>query len=395
MASIVLPGDLASNWTIGRRMHDYLIIGAGISGTAAAYELAASGKVLLIEAETSPGYHSTGRSAALFTRNYGNEVVRRINQASHDFFLSPPPGFCSHPLVTPRGALTVAPPGQEARLDAILRLSTPGHEIIPVTKAQALELAPLLRPERVALAAHEPGVADIDVAGLHQGYLRGFRERGGQLLCGRRVERLERIQGGWKATAGDASFAGRTVVNAAGAWAGELAAMAGASPVGIVAKRRTAIVVDAPEGMKVAGMPAVDFIGSDAYLKPDARRIMASPGDQTPSEPQDAQPDEFDIAVLADWLETETFIKVRRIGSSWAGLRTFVADESPVVGFDRNADGFFWLAAQGGYGIMMAPALAKAAAGLIAGNGLPDDLVAAGLSPDDIDPARPKLSTSC
>ena len=376
-------------------MYDYLIIGAGISGAAAAYELAAHGTVLLIEAETTPGYHSTGRSAALFTRNYGNGVVRRINQASHDFFLGPPAGFCEHPLLTPRGSLTIAGPGQEAGLDAILQLSAPGHEIEPVTAAKALRLAPVLRPERVAMAAHEPGVTDIDVAGLHQGYLRGLRQRGGQLLCGMRVEHLAQIAGGWQATAGEKVVTGRIIVNAAGAWAGHVGNMAGAASIGLVPKRRTAIVVDAPEGINVADMPAVDFIGSDAYLKPDAGRIMASPGDQTPSEPQDCQPDEFDVAVLADWLETETLVKVRRIGSSWAGLRSFVADESPVVGFDSKAGGFFWLAGQGGYGIMMAPALAQAAAGLILNDALPDVLTMTGLSKADLDPARSGLQAGC
>ncbi len=369
-------------------MYDYLIIGAGISGAAAAYELAPHGKVLMIEAETMPGYHSTGRSAALFTRNYGNAVVRRINQASHDFFLHPPAGFCTSPLLTPRGSLTIAGPGHEAGLDAILALSSQGHEIERITAARALELAPLLRPGGVASAAYEPGVTDIDVAGLHQGYLRGFRKRGGTLLGGKRVDHLERVEGGWRVVAGDTVLAARIVVNAAGAWAGLVGDMAGAISTGLVPKRRTAIVVDAPPGMLTSAMPAIDFVGSDAYIKPDAGRIMASPGDQTATEPQDAQPDELDVAMLVDWLETETCIKVKRIGSSWAGLRSFVADEQPVVGFDAQAEGFFWLAGQGGYGIMMAPALAKAVAGLINTDALPSFLLDANVTKADIDPRR-------
>jgi D-arginine dehydrogenase len=373
---------------IGAIMYDYLIIGAGISGASAAYELAAHGKVLMVEAEAMPGYHSTGRSAALFTRNYGNPVVRRINQASHAFFLNPPAAFCDRPLLTPRGSLTIAGPDGDGTLDAILALSTEGHEIERITAARALEMAPLLRPERVACAAYEPGVADIDVAGLHQGYLRGFRQRGGTLVCGKRVEALERAKGVWRVVAGDAIFGARIILNAAGAWAGRIGDMAGAASISLVPKRRTAIIVDAPPGLQISAMPAIDFIGSHAYLKPDAGRIMASPGDQAPSEPQDAQPDELDIAVLVDWLETETLIKVRRIGSSWAGLRSFVADEKPVIGFDAKADGFFWLAGQGGYGIMMAPALAQAAAGLILGDALPQQLRDANIDRTDLDPAR-------
>ncbi|MFM9973020.1 MAG: NAD(P)/FAD-dependent oxidoreductase [Beijerinckiaceae bacterium] len=369
------------------------MIGAGISGASAAYELASHGKVLLLEAETSPGYHSTGRSAALFTRNYGNPIVRRINQASHDFFLNPPEGFCEQPLLSPRGALTVAPPGQESGLEAILSLSAVGHEIELVSAARALELAPLLRTERVACAAYEPGVTDIDVASLHQGFLRGFKKRGGSLQCGHRVEQLERRHGAWHAKAGDTSIRARIIVNAAGAWADEIGRLAGARPIGLVPKRRTAIIVDAPPDMQTTNMPTVEILGNDAYLKPDAGRIMASPGDQTPSAPQDAQPDEFDIAVLVDWLETETRIKVRRIGSSWAGLRSFVADEVPVLGYDAQADGFFWLAGQGGYGIMMAPALARVTAGLILGKPLPQQLQDFGINRADLDPVRVLIST--
>jgi D-arginine dehydrogenase len=151
---------------------------------------------------------------------------------------------------------------------------------------------------------------------------------------------------------------------------------------------RTAIVVDAPAEISVTGMPAIDFIDSDAYLKPDAGRIMASLGDQTPCEPQDAQPDDYDVAVLVDWLETRTHITVKRIGSSWAGLRSFVQDETPVVGFDSHIEGFFWLAGQGGYGIMMAPALAKAAAGLILADELPRFLLDSNVSKADLDPRR-------
>lgn len=369
-------------------MYDYLIVGAGISGAGAAYELALHGKVLLLEAEDMPGYHSTGRSAALFTRNYGNPVVRRINQASQPFFLNPPPGFCAGPLLAPRGLLTIAGPGNEAGLDAILDLSTSGNEIARVTAARACALAPLLRPERVAGAAYEAGVTDIDVASLHQAYLRGFRKRGGVLACAERIERLERVQGVWRAASAQTVHTGKVIVNAAGAWAGHIGDLAGAKSIAIIPRRRTAILVDAPPDLKIAQMPAVDFIGSQAYLKPDAGRIMASPGDESACAPGDAQPEELDIALVADWLDTETVIKVRRIASSWAGLRSFASDESPVVGYDPGIEGFFWLAGQGGYGIMMAPALARLTAALVLGGDLPRDLADTGLGADDLSPGR-------
>jgi len=367
---------------------DYLIIGAGISGAAAAYELAQFGSVILIEAESAPGYHSTGRSAALYTPNYGGAIVRRLNQASSAFFTDPPAGFCEQPLLTPRGSLAVAAPGEEDGLDPILNLSVAGDEIEKVTAARALELAPLLRPERVAAAAYEKGVMDIDVGSLHQGYLRGFKRRGGVVICDKRVERLDRPNTHWQAVAGDTIVSGRVVVNAAGAWAGQIGEMAGAISIGLVPKRRTGIIVDAPLAMNVGAMPAIEYIGSDAYLKPDAGRIMASPGDQTPTEPQDARPEELDMAVLVDWLERETRVSVSRIAHSWAGLRSFVADETPVVGFDDTAPDFFWLAGQGGYGIMMAPALGRATADLIVSGSLPADLREGGIDENDLSPAR-------
>ena len=368
--------------------YDYLVIGAGISGAAAAHELAASGTVALIEAEAMPGYHSTGRSAALFTPNYGSATVRLINKTSQAFFLEPPADFCDGPLLTRRGMLTVAAPGEEEHLAPILDLSSAGYEIERLDAARTLALAPLLRPERVAASAYESGVMDIDVALLHQGFMRGFRRRGGLVVCGKRIERLDRSDGLWTASAGDFSISGRIVVNAAGAWAGQVGDMAGAGPIGLVPKRRTAIIVDAPPGLDIAAMPAVDFVAGDAYVKPDAGRLMASPGDQTPIEPQDVQPDEWDVAVLVDWLQRETLVSVSHIGRSWAGLRSFVADQAPVVGYDAGAPDFFWLAGQGGYGIMMAPTLGRAAAGLIVSGCLPADLLATGLRERDLSPRR-------
>lgn len=367
---------------------DFLIIGAGISGAAAAYELAQRGSVVLIEAESAPGYHSTGRSAALYTPNYGGEVVRRINHASGAFLTAPPAGFCEYPLLTPRGCLTVAAPGEEDGLLPILNLSGSGGDVELVAAARVLELAPLLRPERVAAAAYERGVMDIDVATLHQGFLRGAKRRGGDVICGKRVECLDRPNGHWRVSAGDAIVTGRVIVNAAGAWAGQIGEMAGAAPIGLVPKRRTAIIVEPPAAMNVETMPAIDFVGGDAYLKPDAGKIMACPGDQTPTEPQDARPDEMDLAVLVDWLERETRVSVSRIAHSWAGLRSFVADETPVVGFDTTAPDFFWLAGQGGYGIMMAPALGRATADLIVSGHVSPDLRDGGIEVSNLSPAR-------
>ncbi|CTQ48561.1 NAD(P)/FAD-dependent oxidoreductase [Jannaschia donghaensis] len=369
-------------------IHDVIVIGAGMAGASTAFELSSEASVLLLEAETQPGYHSTGRSAALFTRNYGSPLVRRINALSEPFFRDPPAGFIEGPLLHRRGAVAVASPGSEDRLDALLTAGTTDDPVGEISCADALAMIPFLRPERVARAVTEPGVTDIDVASLLQAYLRGFRARGGLIATSARITALARVGGVWAVTAGGVTHRAPTVVNAAGAWADAVGAMAGAAPIGLVAKRRTAIVIDAPTGVDVAALPCVDFVATDAYIKPEAGKLMASPGDATPDVAQDVRPDEMDIAVLADWIGRETTIEVRRISHSWAGLRSFVPDEGPVVGRAPEIDGFVWNAGQGGYGIMMAPTLARAAAAACFDRGLPDDMAAAGLRFEDLSSDR-------
>lgn len=346
-------------------VYDFLIVGGGIAGASAAYALAARGTVLLLEAEDNTGYHATGRSAALFTRNYGGSVVRRVNAASAEFFRAPPRGFCPTPLLTPRGCLTVAQGEDTTDLDVLLAMSEPGEDVVRIDPDAACAMVPFLCPDRVSHAVYEANVADIDVATLHMSYLKGARAHGAQVRTKHAVTALTPTAAGWSVQAAGNSYAAAHVINAAGAWAEQIGAMAGARPIGLIAKRRTAIVIDAPPGIDCSTLPAVDFAGSDAYLKPDGGRLMASPGDATPVEPHDAWPDDIDIAKFADWIERETRLKVQKIRHSWAGLRSFVADEAPVVGFDPQVQNFFWLSGQGGYGIMMAPTLATLTAALI------------------------------
>lgn len=364
--------------------YDFLVVGAGLSGTAAASELADHGSVLLIEAEATPGYHATGRSAALFTPHQGTALVQAINRASAAFFSKPPDGFTDHPLLARRGGLTIAEPGQEHLLQDLLALSAPGREVHPIDVTTAMTLAPILRAERIGAAVHEPGVADIDVAALHQGYLRSLKRRGGRLVCGQRISALDHQGGLWTARAPEMQVQARVVVNAAGAWADHVAALADVRPIGLVPKRRTAIIVDGFPGLDPRTMPTVDFTATDAYFKPDGGRIMASLGDQETVEAQDIRPDEWEIALLADWLQRETRLSVKRICHSWAGLRSFVPDDSPVVGYDDAAQDFFWLAAQGGYGIMMAPTLGRAASALIRHQDLPEELAVEGIEAADL-----------
>lgn len=363
-------------------IYDFLVIGGGMAGASAAYELAEHGRVLLLEAESTTGYHATGRSAALFTRNYGGPVVRQINAASADFFRSPPLGFCETPLLTPRGCLTVSFGDHDAELDALLALSEPGEEIRLIDQSEACAMVPFLQKDRVSRAVFEENVTDIDVATLHLSYLKGAKARGAIIMTGNPVTAMSHDGSIWSVQTTNTRFSAKQVINAAGAWADHIGAMAGAGPIGLIPKRRTAIIINGPDGLDCTTLPAIDFAGNDAYIKPEAGKLMASPGDATPSEPMDAWPEDMDIAVLADWIQRNTTIGVTRIEHSWAGLRSFVADESPVVGADTALPDFFWLAAQGGFGIMMAPVLARLTAEICSGTeGRYRDLFAKSLSP--------------
>lgn len=357
--------------------YDFLIIGGGISGAAAGYELALHGKVAIIEAETHAGYHSTGRSAALYTPNYGPDLVRAISQISLPFLQQPPSGFTEHSLLSPRGMLTVLPTDTEHTQQTLLDRT--GANFIGLTQEQTLNMVPFLRANRVGGAIYEEGVLDMDVGSLHQGYLRGFKQRGGTLLTNTRVTSIVRNSSHWEIASDHAQYHGRVLVNAAGAWADEVGVMAAASTIGLEPKRRTAILIDMPDNVGNGLIPAMDFHRIDNYIKPESGKLMVSPGDETPVKAQDIQPEEMDIAVLVDWLEKETTIDVTRIEHSWAGLRNFVADGTPVVGYDNAIEDFFWLAGQGGYGIMMSAPLARASAAILTKNQLPKDFVDVGI----------------
>ncbi len=371
---------------------DFLVIGAGIAGASAAYELAAFGRVLVLERESQPGYHTTGRSAALFTETYGNATMRALTCASKAFLASPPAGFASVPLLAPRGTLLAARADQRAALErTFAECSALVGNLELWTGAQVRERVPVFTEAQVDGGLWEPDAMDIDVHALHQGFLRGLRARGGEVVCNAEVVALEREGETWRVETRGERYAAPIVVNAAGAWADEIGRLATAGPIGLVPKRRTAITFDPPRGASIERWPAVIDVDEQWYFKPDAGRILASPADETPSAPCDAQPDEYDVAVLIDRITTATTLAVARIHAKWAGLRSFVADKTIVAGFDPRRPGFFWLAGQGGYGIQTAPAAGRVAAALARGEPLPEDVQALGVRADDLAPDRPAL----
>lgn len=373
------------------RQADVIVIGAGIAGASIAAELATSLDVVLLEREGQPGYHTTGRSAALFSQIYGPPPIRALSRASAGFLWSPPDGFATHPLLAPRRVLMT---GRQDQTEAVARAfeDVRGRgDVELMTGADARRLMPLLRAEHSVAVLAENDAADIDVHALHHGYLRRFKEAGGTLETAREVEALERDAHGWRLETRNGSYRATVVVNAAGAWADEIARMAGAAPVGLVPKRRTAMVVDGPDGLVDDAWAMVVDIDEQFYLKPDAGRLLISPADETPSPPCDAQPEELDIAICIDRIEQAFDLEIRHIVNKWAGLRSFVADKVPVVGFDRDVPGFFWLAGQGGYGIQSSPAVARLAAALLTGQPVPGDIAAEGLDAADLSPARPAI----
>jgi len=372
---------------------DVAVVCGGMAGASAAFEIGARRRVVVLEREAFCGYHSTGRSAASFTENYGNAVIRRLARAGRAFFERPPPGFAEVPLVVRRGIMTIGRADQLAALAGAFergRASVP--DLVEMDPADAVARVPILRSDYVAGAFLEPRSLDIDVHAVHQAFLKGLRERRGTLLTDAEVLALERRGGLWRIETRAGSLEAAILVDAAGAWADELAVLAGARPIGLTPKRRTAFLVEVPAESAVASWPLVDDVGEKFYFKPDAGRLLVSPSDATASPPTDAQPEELDVAIGLERIERATTLKVKRVSHKWAGLRSFVSDGSPVAGWDGEIDGFYWLAAQGGYGIKTAPALARFSAALIAHKALPHDLAGAGLDEGALAPARCRLS---
>lgn len=368
---------------------DWLIVGGGIAGASIGCRLAPHGRVLLLERESQPGYHSTGRSAALFMESYGTPQVRALTMASRAFLENPPDGFTEHPVLGARGAMMVATHGEEAELQAhwdVLRALSPNGRLLDA--GGACELTPVLRRDKLVGAVYEPDAVDMDVHAIHQGFLRGIRRAGGRIVTDAEVTALQRVGGQWQVTAGGQLWQAPVVLNAAGAWADEVGRLAGARAIGLQPRRRSAFIFAPPPDTHAAGWPMTAGVSEDWYIKPDAGMLLGSPANVDPVPPHDVQPEELDIAIAIDRIQQMTTLTIRRPTRTWAGLRSFVPDGDLVGGWDAQAPGFFWVAAQGGYGIQTSPAMGEACAALARGLPLPGRIAGFGLTQAMLSPAR-------
>jgi D-arginine dehydrogenase len=369
-----------------------LIIGGGIAGLSAAARLSRHGRVIVLEAEEALGYHSSGRSVTFSHYGIGDSAVRGLTSYSRAFFLAPPEGFSDRPIARTSSALFIA---TEAMLPTLHALQAQMERFTDassyVGEAEIRNLCPVVKLGEGAIVS---GVVDrsglrLDADALLQGFARAVRAAGGQILTGKRIGAIRRTGSDWQVeTESGERWTGPVLVNAAGAWADRIAALAGVTPLGLSPRRRTIIVVDPPAEHDPAHWPFVKTATDEFYMLPEAGRLLASPVDEVECEPCDAQPEEYDLALAAYRLEEFTTLSVRRIAHRWAGLRTFTADRVPTAGFAPNAPGFFWLAGQGGYGLQTAPAMVDIVEALITGSAWPSGLSDLGVQPEQIRPER-------
>ena len=363
---------------------DILILGGGIAGLSAAAALAGHAKVTVLEAEDQIGFHSSGRSATMLHYALGDRLVRALTLASRPFLDDPPDAFSDVPLGRPMPMLVIAREDERTELDSLDADIAPFAELERLDSAGVHELCPLLNDAAVHGIADRRGIR-LDPHALLQGNLRRLRRSGGALVTGARAAAIRRDGGAWRVTTEPGEqYSAPVLVNAAGSWADQVAGLAGVRPLGLAPKRRTIITFDAPPGTPLDRLPFAKTVGEELYFAPESGRLFASPMDEGQSDPCDAQPDEEDIALAAWRIEERTTLKVDRIHSKWAGLRTFAPDRHPVVGFAPGADGFFWLAGQGGFGLQTSPAMAAIVESLVSGVPWPF----AGVTAEELSPAR-------
>lgn len=361
---------------------DIVIVGGGIAGASLGAVLADRASVLMLEMEPSAGYHATGRAVSFWEETYGGLAVQPLTTASGPMLAAPDPDFSDTPFLTPRRTLHIGRAGDAAARDRLLEQFGGKVDLVPVEPAG---LVPGLRPEWT-LGVLEPGVCDIDVAALHQAWLRLFRRLGGEVRLATALRRAEARDAGWRVETDRGAIDCRMIVNAAGAWADDVARACGVAPIGIAPLRRTVVQLRVP-AMPAADLPLVMDLASQFYFKPEGEgRVWLTPHDEEPSPPCDAAPEEMAVAEAIARFEAVVDWPVEAVERKWAGLRSFSRDRAPVYGFDPAARGFFWFAGQGGFGIQTSPAAALLGAALLRGEALPPQIM--GIDPAPYSPAR-------
>lgn len=371
---------------------DVIVVGAGMAGASVGWQLAQAGRqVLVLERESQPGYHTTGRSAALFEEHYGPLQVQALTRASRAFYEQPPAGFTDYPILHPRGVMYVGTAAQKTLIDAAYAEAVKHSPDAQRLDGDALRaLVPVLN-DSIVDGFVDDGARDIDVHALHQGFLRGMRQAGGQLWCNAEVSALalDGARRTWTVMLADGRTAQtRTLVNAAGAWADHIGELAGARAIGLVPARRSAFTFPVPEGLDATHWPAVISADESFYFKPDAGQLLGSPANADATWPHDVQPEEEDIATGIWNIEQATTLRIRRPSHTWAGLRSFVADGEMVIGWDSHVPEFFWVAAQGGYGIQSAAGYSLLARNLLLAEPVDEQLLRQGVQTELLAPAR-------
>lgn len=368
-------------------MIDFAVIGGGIAGVSAAAFLAPHGDVTLFEMEPTLAYHTSGRSAAMLVENYGSQTSRPLVKAGRPFLERPPEGSVDGALLSPRPIIWVADQrGVEGLAVIAANGQAQGSNSRLLDSAEVLEMVPIMDPTWLAGGLLEPTGAEIDVASLHQSFVRVARAEGAEILPEAPVTGLDRDGDAWSVTANGRTLKTRSVVNAAGAWGDEVATLAGVAPIGLQAYRRTAFMV--PGRPEWADMPMVVEVGENWYLKPDGVQVLCSLAEETPSAPTDARPQIEDVALAIDRINKATMLGIRSVSSEWAGLRTFAPDRELVIGEEPSAPGFYWLVGQGGIGIQTSPAYGALVASQVVGADLPSGFSAAGVDPERTAPRR-------
>lgn len=359
---------------------DFLIVGAGIAGAGMAYRLAGHGDILMCDMEAQADYHTTGRSAAFYAETYGGDKVRPLTTCSKDFLRAPPFGFSDAPLMRSLGAVYLFDEARAARAEDRFAATRQALPHIEMLDADALaKKLPQLAAKRFKGGIHDPECGSLDVAALHQGYLRAAKKTGAQVLLGADFKSAVYDGQLWTVALRGQTLQARYIINCAGAWGDGVAERCGIAPLGLTPMRRTLVTIPNPEGLPFdKDAPVIFDFDEDFYFKPEGTGYLVSPADEIPSPPSDCQPEMEEVALAVDHFERATGTKVKTIEAKWAGLRTFAPDRAPVIGFGDASDAFFWCVGQGGYGIQTSPAWSRLAASMLLGHGMPDDIKAHG-----------------